>query len=610
MKLYFDIRIALVAAGCLVASPMRAQPQPPGRPFILKAADNINVLTPIGLPTQTILIGSVNGSTGEFSWALEESYPPNVPDYKRAETGGPMQPDHVAHITSLNVIYEFNVQNPSGVRIVLLLPDANGAVQERPATLQGTKARIAFRPLSFREQSVRISAGGKTTMIRVKPELAEQLGAFVVPHLLLNILYEPPGERSVAIYEQTQTIGSSISWGFSRGSRYVETVDPEKLNNLFISAMSGAVGLASKPAGKAIEIIAGLREQHQVTTTTDTTASSFGSEGTFFSLTQGFSTGVHQYPGRGDRFLIMYDVLFVYFAKDNRISVAPVAFSAVRGLTLADMKNELPPAVVNEFLALDPHFASTGSATGMLVGGVSTPGRFERKPAATSPRLPASRFAMYATLACDTTGANWIRLEEGTTQTTGQSRTISKTIVDKVTGLAATLSGQSESYLMLSYTTSSAQTQTTSNSASVSTHCGASEGAYEVKVYFDNVLRTFFTLKGAPYGGQSYIAGTVTNEAGEPQPGQPVTLRIGSTRYAVVSGRDGSFTFNFAGMPRGAGRLTAARGSTPVTLGGAPVRGVRVVAVGAGQATTQPSKRVGRRDPAASRPPVVRPRRP
>lgn len=610
MKLHVDIRIALVVAGCLVASPAVAQ-TPPGRPFILKAADDINALTPVGLPTQTITIGYVNGATGEFVWALEESYPPDLPDYKKAEKGGPMQPDHVAHITSLNVIYEFTLQNPSGVKIVLLLPDPSGAMQERPATIQGTKAKIAFRPLSFREQSVRITAAGKTTIIRVKPQLAEQLGAFVVPHLLLNILYEPPGERSVATYEQTQTIGSSISWGFSRGSRYVETVDPEKLNNLFISAMSGAVGLASKPAGKAIEIIAGLREQHQVTTTTDISAGSFGSEGTFFSLTQGFSTGVHQYPGQGDRFLIMYDVLFVYFAKDNRIYVAPVAFSAVRGLTPADMKNQLPPGIVNEFLVLDPHFAPAPTSQGMFVtGDLRTPQRVDTKRLVTGAKLDPPRFTMYATVACDTTGANWIRLEEGTTQTTGQSRTISKTIVDKITGLAATLSGQSENYLMLSYTTSSAQTQTTSNSASVSAYCGAAEGAYEVKVYFDNVLRTFFTLKGAPYGGQSHIAGTVTNESSQPRPGQQVMLRIGSARYAVISGRDGTFSFNFSGIPRGAGQLTAARGSASVVLGAAPVRGVRLVAAGATRQPEPVTRPAGQKDPGLAKPPVVRPSRP
>jgi hypothetical protein len=570
--------LALLGVAHLIPVPARGQQPPEGRPFILKAADDLNAITPIGLPEQTILIGSVDGVTGTFTWALDGSYPANVPEYKKAENGGPVQPSHVASITSLNVVYEFTVTNPrQGLKIVLYLPDENGTMQERPATFQSGTWKIAFRPLTFGRQTVRITAGGKVTAIAVTPALAEQLGAFVVPHLLLNILYEPPGARSVATYEQTHTAGSSISWGFSRGTRVVETVDPEKLNNMFISAMSTAAGAASKAAGKAVEVVAGLREQHLVTTTTDSSAGSFGSQGTWFSLSKGFSTGIHQYPGQGDRFLIMYDALFVYFATRNKIFVAPVAFSAVRGLTAADMKNELPAAVVTEFLSLDPHFAA--QTTGMLAGAAIAPGQIGTSKPPARPRPPDQpRFSFYEKLSCDTTGANWTRLVEGTTQTSGQSQTISKTIVDKVKGLGASLSGLSENVVMLTYTTSTAQTQSVSNSASVSAWCGSPEGAYEIMAYFDNVLRTFFTLKGEPLTGPSYIAGTVTNDLGQPQSGQKVTLRIGSARYSVVSGPGGAFSFNFSGMPSGTGRLVVARASVPITLAGTPLQGIRLVA--------------------------------
>src|SRR5687768_8567075 len=188
-----------------------AQPAP-ADPNITAAALRINSFTPQAVPQQTIRIGTYDAATEEFTWLIEEGYPSHVPAHKRAENGGPYQPDHLAEINSFNVTYEFEIKNrPAGFRLALRTPDANGNMVEKEATLSGSFARVSFNPYSFAEQVVTIRSG---PLLRINPVLKPQLGSFVVPQLLLAIVYEPPGAIGYGSFGQRNTASTSISWGF------------------------------------------------------------------------------------------------------------------------------------------------------------------------------------------------------------------------------------------------------------------------------------------------------------------------------------------------------------------------------------------------------------
>ena len=67
-----------------------------------------------------------------------------------------------------------------------------------------------------------------------------------------------------------------------------------------------------------------------VDTTKTITRSESSSRGTFFSVTHAFATdnqNVYPYPGKGDAYVLLHDVLFVYFAKNGKVVLAPVACS-------------------------------------------------------------------------------------------------------------------------------------------------------------------------------------------------------------------------------------------------------------------------------------------
>jgi hypothetical protein len=537
------------------------------------AADQINSVLPPAMPQQTIVIGTYNGANQSFGWLLPESYPPGTPEHKKAENGGPVPPQHATNINSFNVQYRFNVLNrPPGFQLKMTVTDATGRVVEQPATLDSSGASVSFNAMSGAVQTVKISPGNLT--LRIHPHLREQLGAFVVPHLLVAILYDPPGEGSSSSFSNTSTAGTVLSWDFSRTSGMVETVDPNRWMELFNLAVQGITTAAGVPAaGQVMTTFSRLFAEPTVDTTTMMTRSESSSKGTFFSVTHAFATdnqNLYPYPGKGDAYIILHDVLFVYVAKNGKVYLAPVACAkGFDKLMPWQLKDYLPPPLVERYLALDPMVTN------------QPPNRRTLTP--TGMRMP-QRFRYADSLRCqlvqETYGYTWEEI-----QTTGMSQTTTHTVVEKGGGFITQLTGGGGGAMWgITYTTSVQQIVATEDVASLTVRCAEAPG-YWIDVYYDAIFRTLLGVRGDPLtpAGQAALTGTATDALGRPVPNLRVSLAIGDARYSVHTDNMGNFLFPVATLPRGTGTLIVGASKSPITYTGSPLRNVRLLVPG-GQA--------------------------
>jgi hypothetical protein len=538
------------------------------------AADQINSVLPPPMPQQMIVIGNYNGANQSFTWLLPETYPPGTPEYKKAENGGPVQPQHVTNINSFNVQYRLNVMNrPPGFQVKLTMSDANGQPVEKVATLDSSGATVSFNAVSGAIQTVKISPGNIT--LRIHPRLREQLGAFVVPHLLVAILYDPPGEGSSSSFSNTSTAGTVLSWDFSRTSGMVETVDPNRWMELFNLAVQGMTTAAGVPAaGQAMSTFSRLFAEPTVDTTTTMTRSESSSKGTFFSVTRAFATdnqNNYPYPGKGDAYIILHDVLFVYVAKNGKVYLAPVACSkGFDKLMPWQLKDYLPPLLVERYLALDPMVTN------------QPPNRRALSPMGV--RFPP-RFRYADSLRCQLVEETYAYTWEEV-QTAGMSQTTTQTVVEKGGGFITQLTGGGGGAMWgVTYTTSVQQIAATEDVASLTVKCAEAPG-YWVDVYYDAIFRTLLGVRGDPLtpAGQAALTGTATDALGRPVPNQRVSLEIGDAKYSVHTDNSGNFQFPVGALPRGTGALSVGVTKTPITYAGIPLRNVKLI-VPSGQVT-------------------------
>ncbi|MBU6433151.1 MAG: hypothetical protein KJS98_07530, partial [Nitrospirae bacterium] len=109
------------------------------------AAERLNTILPPPMLQQTIVIGTYDAATQTFTWILPEGYLPGTPEYKKAENGGPVHPQHFAFINSYNIRYRFNVINaPPSFRLTLRVADARGRPVDVVAVLDNTGASVSF----------------------------------------------------------------------------------------------------------------------------------------------------------------------------------------------------------------------------------------------------------------------------------------------------------------------------------------------------------------------------------------------------------------------------------------------------------------------------------
>jgi hypothetical protein len=391
----------------------------------------------------------------------------------------------------------------------------------------------------------------------------------VVPDQLIGIVYQPPGMDSAATYANTSTFGSTVTWSFESSSGFVETQNPAAFDEFFRNTLlAGAVGLASPVAGQVVGVLGMLASDPVDTITSMTTNGMSNSLGSTFSLTQGVSTvnDLYAYPGKGDVFVILRDVLYAYVVENGRVVLTPLAYAGVQPLFGGDLSKVLPAKVAAKFLALDP------LAPGSRVNVKTRP----QVPAGSLGRgFGSPRFVPYETWQCVPV-AQTVMLDQKQFQSSGVSQATSQTVVEHQTGLMSSIAGAPDT--LWGYTQSTSATQLTGQgtSAGITLQCPPSEGEYAVPIYYDTLYRTFLALKGAALMSQAELSGTVSKPNGTPAPGQLVTLTVGGRKYVVTSDSHGNFAFRFAGLPRGPATLEAGNISARVQLRGARLPGLKL----------------------------------
>ena len=336
------VRIVLSIATVLMALVPGLIGQATAAMTIMEAADKINGLTPKLMPQQTILLGTFKASQPrEFIWnpqQVAEYYPANIPESKKSENGGPVHPTHSTLITSYNVKYQLKVQDkPAYLSATLSTPDANGQMVNKEFVWSGDTATVSFNPgrasppqvVTFRLNAAAISG------INIRPFIAAELGAYVVPRLLMTIIYEPPGAQSKAKYGTSSTAGSTVCWDFARSGSVVTTVtentfvDSIDKTGKAIKAIAAAAGMVTGP-NPYVEAAQGVGEvlgqfnavigNTDISTASTTSYSSSTCQGVALTLDNWYDTDPtdgKDYPGQGDLFVILEDVLFVYAFVDG-----------------------------------------------------------------------------------------------------------------------------------------------------------------------------------------------------------------------------------------------------------------------------------------------------
>jgi hypothetical protein len=448
----------------------------------------------------------------------------------------------VAPIASYNVTYEIALTSPpTDLRLSLLVAEANGQQIEMPAQVSGGTARFSLGIHSSRAQSLRIHAFGRDTAVMIAPHLKEQLGAFVVPHLLVAIVYEPPGAGSSSDYSQARTVNTTLSWSTARGTGLVDEVNPEALIDLFNEATATGLDALAPGVGKAWQTVADLREKAVVTKTTSLSVSADSTSGYSFAVSLGFSTGAHLYPGGGDKFVVLEDVLFVYLVHDGRVSLAPMAYSVPNFLSVNEVKANLPKAFADHVLALDLHLAP-GSRVG-------TPVRLASMSTSRGAGVRVEPFAQVPMLPCKTDGDSFAQLSQGDFTSSGTTSTLSESDVTHLSGLMATISGGGDEMWNVSYSTSRKQFTDETQSTKVTLNC-APDQQFWVELYVDNLFRTLYTQQGEPITQVAAFTGTAQQPSGQPISGQYVKLFTAGKTYVVRTTANGDFAIT-AALPPG-----------------------------------------------------------
>ncbi len=551
---------ATLAIG-IAAQTLSAQ-DAPGRPLIEQAAQQMNSLAPPMPALQTIDVGSYDGTQRAFTPGLAAACPTGTPACRCALNGGTIPAHLVAPIASYAVTYVVALSSvPADFRLSLMVAEANGQQTEMPAQIAGNRARFSFKVHSTRAQSLRIHAFGHDSAVMIVPQLREQLGAFVVPHLLVAIVYEPPGAGSSSEYSQTKTVNTTLSWGTARTTGLVDEVNPEKLTDLFNEAMATGLDAVSPGAGKAWQTVADLREKAVVTKTSSSTVAADSSHGYSFAVSLGFSTGAHKYPGGGDKFVVLEDVLFVYIVHNGRVSLAPMAYSVPNYFSVDEVRARLPKAFADHVLALDLHFVSGNPASPLS----TRPGSVAMSRGSSGRLQP---FAQVLMLPCKPEGGSFAELSQGDFTANSTTSTLSETEVTHLSGFGATIRGSGDQMWDVSYSASRQQFAEATQSTKVTLTCAPSQ-QFWVELYIDNLFRTLYTLQGESITQAAAFTGKAQQPNGQPVAAQYVKLSAGGKTYVVRTGANGDFSVP-AVLPAGPAIVVVAGTTYRLALTGAP----------------------------------------
>ena len=368
---------------------------------------------------------------------------------------------HEPQIKSLNMTYQIAVSNiPQGTKLTLSIPQSDGSTKALPMTVSGDTATVSFRALLAGPQMVSVTdqAGTVVQAMQLVPIISPQLGGFVVPNLLLSIIYAPPGSLSTATYAQTSTAGTTLTWGFSES---LGDVDTEDLNSIVTLAKTLAPAIPD--AGNVAAAVIGVAETETTVTTNQTTTGTSQSDSTSIGLTQSFGIPANaaNFPGKGDQFVILHDVLFMYVfdPSSGKVALACVGYANVTSETVSSLPNVVGQAAATQILALDPMLPNQNQNTrlgaDLAVAAKLDPTLFNTgTPAAT---LYGGRFKYITSAKMDTTTITGVGLTLTDLVTSTKTTETSQTVLTNVGGLVASIESTPSDMYAITYSNSNAQ---------------------------------------------------------------------------------------------------------------------------------------------------------
>ncbi|MGD0390545.1 MAG: carboxypeptidase-like regulatory domain-containing protein [Tepidisphaeraceae bacterium] len=576
-----QLRILAFLTAASLSTAWACAQQTPGEQAIVAAANKLNAAAPQDIPNQTIMLGTYNGATKTFVWALPDIYPAGLPVFKEVGHGGDVQPMHEPQIKSLNMTYEIAVSNiPEGTTLTLSIPQADGSTKALPMTVNGNTAKVSFRALLAGVQMVSVTdkAGTVVQAMQLVPIIAPQLGGFVVPNLLLSIIYAPPGSLSTATYAQTSTAGTTMTWGFSES---LGDVDTEDLNSTVTLAKTLAPAIPD--AGDAAAAVIGVAETETTVTTNQTTTGTTQSDSTSIGLTQSFGIPANaaNFPGKGDQFVILHDVLFMYVfdPSTGKVTLACVGYANVTSETISSLPNVVGQAAATQILALDPMLPSQNQPTRLLAVDAANldPTLFNTgTPAAT---LYGGRFKYITSAKMDTTTNTGVGLTLSDLVTTTKSTVTSQTVVTNVGGLVESVEGTPSDMYAFTYSNSNAQWASQTTTPQVVLTAGQDSEDCWVNCYYDTIFGSIMCLKGQAItenDRKAQTTGKATDENGKPLANKAAIFKIGGRSYQVNTDSDGNFSFPIASLPAGTGTVTVGDYLQNIESTGQPLTGLNL----------------------------------
>lgn len=586
------LHVTLLLLFCPMHLAAQTCPPPASDTGIYGAADTLNCMTQQNGMQQVVELGLFDGSNPyTFSWALPSQCPEGILQSKCCQPGQ-SSPSCVPLVPLVNignckkVTYQVLIQHQT--------PDfqlfvGGQAATVRPDPTNPGRMLATVSPVSALGGPLVIKQGGQGVytkpMIVNHADVACDLGAFVVPYVLLTIVYEPPGSANMppdtgsqASYSTTSTIGTTLSWDTLVSKGNVQTVTSQDFFNKLVFPMK-ALGMVLEPASAGAstvlsvgpDVITALVPDTTTTTVVSQSFASSGGRGWSISNTDAYKTAAHKYPGQGDVFVVMRDLLIVYAVVGNTVYPAPAGYRDIVPIPLYQLA---------QFFSTAPDFVQQAQALDLIVHPTRpypNPTTYPAAPAkgqgistqhVVSNWVPPGHYMSYAgDYACPSGSEVDHEIERSEINTQEVSQTTTHTLVEKVTGPIAEISGQAgEQSWTTSYSSSVSQWQGQAIAAGLKLFCPdyPPYGIW-VSTYFDPLFGTFVPFVGEPLTNDSQVSGM-----GAPA-NQLVTLNISGKRYDVLSKADGTFSFPVKSLPKGSGWVTAGLAKIAITYEGTPL---------------------------------------
>lgn len=448
-----------------------------------------------------IEMGSFNGTTGVFTGLTSTT---NTVQRRDPATGRmlpfleivrPAVEKPVGVFTELRFVF-------SGINVPATL-----VVEEKSYTIAaGTTEFLARIDLNDREieasgffaQSIKWSIRFKSFIVEeafrlrqfgASPDMAA--GGFIIPYLPLSIIYQPSfdkNKRNYASYGETNGLGTTVSMGLEHGVS--ESVKPPfAQSSTYTTALhNGAVLFAGTGAGT---LFAGLETMMrglgsysvQEETGTETSEFSHFKEETMQSLQ--VSTVPVEGLGRDDVFYFRKNVRCIWFVKNGRMTITPIADDGLvfkrAAILLAEyqaLQNSNPEQAedLKAMLELDP----------FIFGGALA-------------ALPAGRFVKMNTFEINNPVEYGVSNQTVNINTQSNS-TYTFTTKDYKSGWLRYVGLSFDDKTIKTRITHSSTTSTgTTQSVAASLHlfCEPTE-TYTVGIYYDAIFRTFLVKKENP----------------------------------------------------------------------------------------------------------------